>query len=160
KVLAPDFVGIDHRQLSTWSVRGAAAYLEHLGALREVGDNIIFRRSDILALEPDAFLERVVHSGTDRLGGGVYERSFLNIFATDAAGRLARAEWFDDDRESEALARFEELARDRARGGLGTTRPTSDRRVRANAATRSAERVESLVVARDAAGLAELFAES
>ena len=59
--------------------------------------------------EPSALLIRRMHSGTERVGGGAYERPFLVLFATDADGRLARAEWFDADREAEALARFDAL---------------------------------------------------
>lgn len=65
---------------------------------------------EVLALGPSAVLVRRVHSGTERLGGGAYERPFLVLFPTDRDGRLARAEWFEDDREAEALACFEELS--------------------------------------------------
>ena len=35
-VLAPDFESIDHRRLGTWSVRGAAGFLDHLRALENI----------------------------------------------------------------------------------------------------------------------------
>ena len=110
ELVAPDFEGIDHRHLSTWSARGADAYLEHLRALDRVATDLAFRQCDLLALEPAALLTRCLHSGIERIGGGTYERPFLSLFAYDDAGLLARAEWFDDDREAEALARFEEIA--------------------------------------------------
>jgi hypothetical protein len=50
-----------------------------------------------------------MHSGTERHGGGAYERPFLLLLTADSGGRLARAEWFDADREAEAVARLDEL---------------------------------------------------
>ncbi len=153
-LLAPDFEGIDHRPLSLWSVRGAEAYVDHIRALQQVADNIVFRWHEILALRPDAVLARVMNSGTERVGGGAYERPFLSLFVTGADGRIARAEWFADDREAEALARFEALT-----GGAPMSQPAR-RRVRANVATRSFERFEAALAARDADALAQLFEES
>jgi class 3 adenylate cyclase/ketosteroid isomerase-like protein len=108
-VIAPEFESVDHRPLSTWSLRGGGAFLEHVRALREVATDVVILAHDVLALEPNALLVRRMHSGTERVGGGAYERPFLVLFATDAAGLLARAEWFDADREGEALARFDTL---------------------------------------------------
>jgi len=149
-VLAPDFEGIDHRQLSTWSLRGANAYIEHLRALQEVADDIAFTQLEILALEPHVILSRVMHSGTERIGGGAYERPFLSLFATDADGRLARAEWFGADREAEALARFDALA------GRGEGEPESD--PFANAAARADRRLFDCFNAGDWAGVLALAA--
>ena len=151
EALAPDFVGVDHRHLSNWSLQGAAAYVAHLRALQEVADDIEFRQLDVVALAPNAQLMRVLHTGTDRAGGGVYERPFLSLFATDAAGRLARAEWFDADREAEALARFEALTADRE------TPRSVQRRVRANAATAMLARFGVALAARDFDALAAHF---
>ena len=55
-VLAPDFVGVDHRHLSNWSLHGADAYIEHMRALREVADDIEFRQLEVVALAPSAQL--------------------------------------------------------------------------------------------------------
>ena len=76
-VIAPDFESVDHRHLSTWSMRGGAAFVEHLRALLEVAADVVIGTSDVLALEPSALLIRRMHSGTERLGGGAYERPFL-----------------------------------------------------------------------------------
>ncbi len=153
-VLAPDFEGIDHRHLSNWSLRGAPAYIEHLRALRQVADDIVFRETDILALEPRAMLVATLHTGTARAGGGAYERAFLTIFVTDADGRLASAEWFDADREAEALARFDALTAE-------PVAPRSvQRRVRPNAATVMQARFDVALAARDFDALAAGFHEN
>ncbi|MCU0670948.1 MAG: nuclear transport factor 2 family protein, partial [Myxococcota bacterium] len=141
-VLASDFVGIDHRHLGNWSLRGAAAYVEHLRALRQVADDVEFRQLDVVALGPNAQLLRVLHTGTARAGGGVYERPFLSLFVTDAEGKLARGEWFDADREAEALARFDAHSGDAA---------PARRRVQANEASAGIARFEAAFAAGDAA---------
>ncbi|MEO8602346.1 MAG: nuclear transport factor 2 family protein [bacterium] len=152
-LLAPDLEGVDHRQLSTWSFHGAGAYLDHLRALRSVGDNIAFSQRDILALEPEAILSRVMHSGTDRLGGGVYERPFLSLFVYDADGQLARAEWFDADHEAEALARFDAIT--------AASPPLSvRRRVTANAGSASLQRMQAAMVAHDLDAMRRMIADS
>ena len=141
-VIAPDFESVDHRHLSTWSMRGGGAFLAHNRALHEVAADVVIGTHDVLALGPNALLTQRLHSGTERLGGGAYERPFLVLFATDSDGRLARAEWFDADREAAALARFEALVGAEAP-------PPVRRRVRANAATRQLEREWAAIEARD-----------
>lgn len=151
--LAPDFESVDHRHLSSWSLRGADAYLAHLRALRDVADDVDFRQLDLIALSPGAQLVRVLHTGTDRAGGGTYERPFLRLFVADADGRIARAEWFDDDREAEALARFDELA-------AGKAPPRAVRcRVTPNAATGNVQRFGAAAAAHDLDALADLLCE-
>ena len=44
-----------------------------------------------------------------RAGGGAYERQFLILWVFGAHGLLTCVEWFDADREEEALARFDEI---------------------------------------------------
>ncbi len=153
-VIAPDFASVDHRPLSTWSMRSGAAFLEHLRALRDVAAAVVIRTYDILALGSNALLTRRLHSGIERVGGGAYERPFLVLFATDADGRLARAEWFDADREAEALARFDALV-----AGTEPKRPVR-RRVRPNAATALQERFEAALAARDFDGVAAVIPAS
>jgi hypothetical protein len=53
---------------------------------------------------------RVTNRGTDRAGGGSFERRFIWLSVFGADGALRRWEFFDADRDPEALARFEELA--------------------------------------------------
>ena len=66
--------------------------------------------NDILALRSDMVLVRRTQSGTDRASGGPYERPSLGLWVFGIDGLLTRLEWFDLDREEEALARFDELA--------------------------------------------------
>ena len=151
-VIAPDFESVDHRHLSTWSMRGGGVFLAHNRALREVAAEVVISTHDVLALAPGALLIQRMHSGTERLGGGAYERPFLVLFATDADGRLARAEWFDSEGEAQALARFEVLV-------AGTEpKPLIRRSVRANAATRHLERQWTAIEARDVDALTALSA--
>jgi ketosteroid isomerase-like protein/tetratricopeptide (TPR) repeat protein len=138
RLLAPDLECIDHRHLSLWSGRGAELFLEQRRAVHQVAEDVSFTTQEILALEPDAMLSRVMHSGTEREGGGAYERPFLAIVVFDAEGRMGRLEWFDDDREADALARFDRLSaaptsapatRSRTHPNLGTA--MNDRFMRA-----------------------------
>jgi len=152
-VLAPDFEGVDHRHLSSHSLRGAAAYIEHLRAWRQVADDLVFRECDVLALAPHAALVATLHTGTARSGGGAYERPFLTLLVLDANGGLARAEWFDADREAEALARFDEIV------AAAAPQRTVRRRVTPNPATRNVERFGAAVAARDLDALADLLCD-
>ncbi|HVN86363.1 MAG TPA: adenylate/guanylate cyclase domain-containing protein, partial [Candidatus Binatia bacterium] len=150
-VIAPDIEGIDHRHLSTWSMRGGAAFVEHLRALLEVAADVLIGTSDLLALEPSALLIRHKHSGTERVVGGAYERPFLVLFAIGDDGRLARAEWFDTDGETAALARFDALV-----AGAEAKRPLR-RRVRPNAATGAIARFDAAFARRDTSAFATFF---
>ena len=76
---------------------------------RVVGDQLESRPQDVLALTHDALLLRWLASGVGRESGGRFEWGFLRLFLFDADGRVARYELFEDDREAEAIARFEAL---------------------------------------------------
>jgi hypothetical protein len=94
----------------------------------ELADDVVFRDHEVLGLRPDALLTRRMHSGTARAGGGAYERVFLILWVFGPDGLQIRGEYFDADREAEALARFDELT-------------TASRAVRVeNAATRVEDR--------------------
>jgi class 3 adenylate cyclase/tetratricopeptide (TPR) repeat protein len=112
--LAPDVEYVDHRTLGLGSADGADALLRLLGTLLDLADDIANRVDDVLGLRTDALLLRWTNFGTIRLGGGAYERHFiwLGVFGTD--GLLTRIEVFDPDRDAEAHARFDELAKPRA----------------------------------------------
>src|SRR5262249_54349890 len=146
--LASDVEYVDHRTLGLGSSRGAQRFLQGLRLLLEVAGDVTGHVDDILGLQPDALLVRRTHSGTVRASGGAYEQLYcwLVVFGTD--GLLTRAELFDADREAEALARFDELAGERAVG----------RRVRPNAAIANIRSIEAAVAARDADALATLLA--
>ena len=89
---------------------GARRPLQWLRSLLEVAENVANRFEDVLGLRSDALLLRWTNFGTERAGGGSYERQFLwlGVFGTD--GLLTRLELFEGDRDAEALARFDELA--------------------------------------------------
>jgi hypothetical protein len=107
--LAPAVEVVDHRILGSWSGHGADAMLRGARALVEVADDVTLRDDDVLGLRPGACLVRRTHLGTDRAGGGPYERLYLMLCAFGPDGRFSRLEWFDIDRDAEALARFDEL---------------------------------------------------
>jgi hypothetical protein len=152
-LFAPAIENVDHRILGTWSARGAEATMEHLRAVLELADNAATRFDDVLGLQADALLVRATHSGTARAGGGAYERQFLllNVFATD--GLVARREYFDADREAEALGRFDELVSSGAEG-LRSAPPSARFE---NAATRFGERFAAAWKARDWERVAALY---
>jgi class 3 adenylate cyclase len=151
---APDIEKVDHRPLATHSARGTDAVTQHLRVWLELADDLVARDDDILGLEPHALLVRRTFSGTDRRGGGAFERPFLMLLLLDATGRVARSEHFDVDREAEARARFDALTAERP------ALPPARRRVRPNAATANAARFEAAVATRAADAIADLFSES
>jgi class 3 adenylate cyclase len=146
RLFAPAVEVVDHRIMGTWSARGAKATVEHFRSVLELADNVASRFDDVLGLRPDAFLVRGTHSGTIRAGGGVYERPFLllSLFAPD--GLVARQEYFDPDRDADALARFDELV------------SAAPARRFENAATRVADRLREAMEARDWERFTTLFA--
>ena len=162
---APDVEFVDHRTLGFGSARGAERCCSAFRALLEVADDIAVRVDDILGLEPDALLRRLTTSGTDRAGGGSFERSYLELLEFGADGLLTRVEVFDVDREDEALARFDELTAASPARGAKRPRPIEEyglpphRRVRPNAATANAARLDAAVAARDADALPSLLAD-
>jgi class 3 adenylate cyclase len=147
--MAPDMEQVDHRLLGTWSARGAAEVLGHLRALLEVSDGAL-RVDDVLGASPDLLLVRQTHAGTDRASGGRYERVFLSLVAFARDGRVSRFEFFEPDREAEALARFDALV------GGGEVPAASE--PFANAASRADCRLFDCFHARDWAGIEALVA--
>ncbi|MFI5315625.1 MAG: nuclear transport factor 2 family protein [Myxococcota bacterium] len=146
QVFAPSIELVDHRSLGTWSARGADAALQHFRSLLELAGDIEMREYDVLAVEPAASLVRRTHRGIDRASGGSYERRFITLKACGSDGRLTRLEWFDADREAEALARFAAV----------TAEPRTARF--SNAATRTVERMERAWAERDWPAVAAMSA--
>lgn len=73
---------------------------------------------DVLATRPDAIVVRLGNSGVARDGGGTFERWFaqLAVFDRDGRdGRVGHMEYFDADRDEDALARFDPLGTGLAR---------------------------------------------
>jgi class 3 adenylate cyclase len=143
--LAPEVEVVDHRVLGTWAARGAEAMLEHYQSLARLGDDIELAIEDVLRLEPAALLVRGQGRGTDRSGGGAFETTpMLALVLTGSAGRITRMEYFDADRDADAVARFDALSADAA--------------PRENAATRWTRRIQLAFEARDWDGVAALLA--
>src|SRR6185503_12131506 len=121
---APTYRDVDHRSVGYGALsRDDADKLA--SSFDDVAEDVRFRVDDVLALSPSGFVRKTTATGVWRDGGGSFDRSVctLSVFGTD--GRVAGHETFDADRESEALARFDELA-------PGTTSRVVRRRVRTN----------------------------
>src|SRR5262249_8292292 len=153
---APAVEVVDNRTLGTWSARGVEVLLQHFRSLREVAADVAMRVDDILSLRPDGFLVRRTNFGTDRAGGGAYERPFLVLYLVAAAGLMPGLEFFNADRVAEALARFDELTAPGfpLRGGEGAQRTAAHFE---NAATRAGDLFIEAWNARDWERMAALF---
>jgi ketosteroid isomerase-like protein len=152
-LLDPDAQSVDHRILGTWNAQGARAILTQIQGLRDVSLDAVLQDEDVLALGPDALLTRRMHSGTERVGGGVYERQFLvlNTFGFD--GRLKRWEFFEVGDEARALARFDELT------AVAPARSPVRRRLRPNAASKMMLGIEAGFAARDPIAIQALLSD-
>jgi tetratricopeptide (TPR) repeat protein len=153
--VAPDIEFVDHQPLGFGTVRGAHGFLRGFRALRDLSEGLAIRFDDVLGLRPDALLVRQTNVGTDRSGGGAFERHFLPLLVFGANGLLTRVEWFAPDREDEALARFDALAA----AAPPDVRPPVAPRVRPNGATAAAARLDAAVAARDADAVAAALAD-
>ncbi|TML91747.1 MAG: nuclear transport factor 2 family protein, partial [Actinobacteria bacterium] len=160
---APDLEAVDHRTLGTFAARGKEAFLQHYRAWLDLADDTAFREDAILSLQSDAFLVRRTFLGTDRAGGGAFERQFIQLWNFGNDGLITRLEYFDADRDGEALARFDELTVEPPTARFAATpsrvAKKRERRVRANAATAAGSRIEAATAARDADALPTILAE-
>ncbi|MBI3389074.1 MAG: hypothetical protein HY027_15185 [Deltaproteobacteria bacterium] len=145
---------VDRRTLGTWSARGAETFLQHVRAMVELADTPTMREDEVLSLQSDALLVRRTHCGTDRAGGGAYERPFIDLLVFGIDGLLTRIECFDADRDAAALARFDELVG--RYDAASAAEPPATRL--ANAATRSNDRFVNAWAARDWERVAATFA--
>ncbi|HEX5065527.1 MAG TPA: hypothetical protein VFY49_05395, partial [Myxococcota bacterium] len=150
--LSDDLVVVDHRKVGFGTRGDREAYLRVTASVRDVADELVERCDDVLALRPDGLLVRRTLVGTSRTSGGPFESSSWSLFLLGGAGRIARGEFFPVEQQAEALARFEALT-----GGAAPPKPS--RRVRANAATRVAARIDAAIAAKDASAVADLHAE-
>ncbi|HTO55121.1 MAG TPA: nuclear transport factor 2 family protein, partial [Myxococcota bacterium] len=151
-VFAPDVAWADHRTLGFGSLRGSKALLGAFQSLFDSSAELAVRVEDVLALESNALLVRWTVSGTDRAGGGAFERQFLLAWAFGEDGLVIHSEQFDADDVDIALARIEQLA-------VESPEARVTRRVRLNAATANAARTEAAVAARDFEAFQGLFAD-
>src|SRR5262249_4147552 len=110
--IGPDVEFVDHRPVGLPSSRGRDAYMRSLGSLFELVDDMSNRLDAVLALRADGFVFRVTNLGTERAGGGRFERLILLLCVYDAEGLVSHLEFFAVDREDEALARFDALVRE------------------------------------------------
>jgi class 3 adenylate cyclase/tetratricopeptide (TPR) repeat protein len=154
-IFAPDAEFDDHRPVGLPSGRGRDAILVTLRSLLELTGDPAIRVDDVLGLRPDAFLVRATSLGTLRAGGGAFERSILLLSTFDADGLVTHWEFFSPERDAEALARFDEMA---------ATRPASRsdaprRRVRPNAATANAARIDAAWATHDDDAFRAVFAD-
>jgi len=156
-VNAPDIEAVDHRILGHWFAHGAEALLRHNRSWLDVADDFAARDDDILALEPNALLSRRTFSGIDRAGGGAFEKQFILLCTFGTDGLVTRTEYFDADRNAEALARFDELTTEPA-AVASRAAESPARRVRANAATAHVARLDAAIAGRDADALPALLA--
>src|SRR6185295_14744370 len=78
--IAPAIEIDDRRSMGLGSGRGADVFLRALRSLLEISGEIATRVDDILRLRPDALLMRWTNFGTDRAGGGAYERPLLLLW--------------------------------------------------------------------------------
>jgi ketosteroid isomerase-like protein len=99
----------DHRRVGVGSLHGVDAFMGGIRALLDVADTIANRLDDVLGLSADAFLARWTNFGTDRAGGGAFERPFLLLWVFGPDGLAIRGEQFDAECEAQALARLDEL---------------------------------------------------
>ena len=138
--LAPDIEFVDHRIVGMESVRGAEAYLRRMRALLEVADDIAARVDEVLGLR------RRAARPVDDLRHGARRRRRLRE-AVPPALRLRRR------RPADARGVVRRRARGRGARALrradGRAAEVPARRVRANAATANAARVDAAVAARD-----------
>jgi hypothetical protein len=143
--IAPGLDFADHRRVGLESSRGADAWLRGIGSLVELADDLANRVDDVLGVRFDTLLLRLTNFGTLRASGGACERPFLVLYVFGPDGLLSRLEYFDPDRDAEALARFDALV-----PGAADEPAIVSPAVRfENAATRLGDRFEEAWEARD-----------
>jgi len=149
---APGLEWMDHRTAGSGPLHGASEVTRSISTLLELSADFIHLAGDILGSSPGTLLVHHANFGTVRASGGAFERHHLMLWSFGDDGLLARIEQFDADQEDEALARFDALT-------SAPSRPVR-RRVRPNAATANAERLDAAVAARDIDALYATLAES
>ncbi|HJQ82991.1 MAG TPA: nuclear transport factor 2 family protein [Candidatus Binatia bacterium] len=150
--LAPGLTFVDHRRLVGFSSRrGAEQVLDSLRTLLDMSTDLGTRVDEVLAVDPNGLLIRWTEFGTARAGGGAYERVFLRLLLFGPDGLATRFEMFDAGDEQNAFAHFDALTT------AVVEKP--QRRVRQNAATANAARLDNAIAARDTDALPALLAE-
>jgi class 3 adenylate cyclase/ketosteroid isomerase-like protein/tetratricopeptide (TPR) repeat protein len=146
--IADDFELLDHRVLGVGALHGGDAMRANFRAMFALETHHAVGVVDVLAARPDAVLARFGNSGVARDSGGTFERWFLQIVVIGRDGRIVRMEYFDDDRDADALARFDEL-----------THAAELAQPFANAASAAASPVIQCLIGHDWEGFRQLFAD-
>ncbi len=154
RVLSSNLEFVDHQQLGVGRAHGPDLVRRGNLVLHEVADDVTNRVDELLALRSDGLVACRTMRGTDRVGGGTFERQHIELWAFGSDGLLVHLEHFDCANASDALARFDALA-----AGPSAVRPSQPsaqalarhaRRVRPNAATENAARLDAAFAAHDA----------
>ena len=143
-----DVEWIDHRTVGLGPVRGTGAVVRGIRSLLDLTTELVTRADDVLGLCAEALLVRHTNFGVDRASGGAFERHLIMLWVFGADGLVTRFEQFDVDHEREALARFDERV---------AARLSSERRVRPNAATANAARVDAAFASKSLDAFRSLF---
>jgi ketosteroid isomerase-like protein len=150
--IAADAELADHRMLGFPTLRGPEAIRGYIRSLLEAAADLAFRFDDVLGPTAIGWLVRLTNVGTDRAGGGRFERRFIWLSSFGPGGSVRRWEFFDADRDAEALARFEAVVSDPPAHRVS-------RRVHLNAATESEALIAAAVAARDLDAIAAHIAD-
>jgi ketosteroid isomerase-like protein len=141
--VAPAVEYVDHRRLiGLGSKHGVREFRDALRTLFDAADDVTNRVDEVYALRSDAHLLGMTNAGREHVGGGTYERPFVALFVLGTDGLATHVEQFDVGDEAAALARFDELT---AKPPALATRIAARRRVRANAATANAARLDPAI---------------
>ena len=112
-VVAPGLEFSDRRTLGLLGrPRGAETFLRAARVFADGTRDRVLRIDDVVAARSDALLAQLVEAGVDRASGGPYENRLLTLWSFGEGGLVERVEWFDPDRDDEALARFVEVSRE------------------------------------------------
>lgn len=147
---AHDLRMVDRRVFGTWSVSSGAQMAEHYRQQLALAQDFSGRPDGVLALGCGALLLRVTYHGTGTASGDRFENQVLLLAKSGAEGPVDYAELIEAERESEALARFDDLVTASAREP--SAQPFG------NAATRAVERGAAALAARDWDAFAALMA--
>src|SRR5262249_25389402 len=148
--LAPDCEFVDHRTIGFPVARGADQVMR---GIVDLATNVATRVDDILRLETGALLVPRADLGTHRASGDAHETRLLLLYTFGADGRATRNEDFGADDGDAALARFDELVGTSPARTAAAAESRANARVRRNAATANAARLDAAIAAREAGPL-------
>src|SRR5262249_21963652 len=149
-VLGPDVEFVDHRPLRLPAPRGPGTHLRPPSPVVDLTDGMANRIDDVLGLRSDGVVFRIMNVGTERSGGGAFERPIVLLAVLGADGLVSHWEFFAPDRDGEAMARFDELT-------APSSPPSAARRrrvVRPNAAAMNAAALDAACASRAEQALA------